>query len=129
MELWWLSGLRTLHCVCEDVGSMPGLVQWVKDLVLPQAAAQVADMVWSQCCLGCGIGLSCHSDSTPSLGTYMCWRCGCVVKKKKKKPKAKNRPSSFFSCLSSNRIRIDPFIPFDLLDVFMYLLTLFMEYL
>ena len=29
-----LSGLRTQHSVCEDVGSIPGLSQWVKDLVL-----------------------------------------------------------------------------------------------
>ena len=32
------SGLRTQHCLCEDVGLIPGLVQWVKDLALPQAA-------------------------------------------------------------------------------------------
>ena len=34
----WHSGLRTRHSVHEDVGSTPGLTQWVKDLVLPQAA-------------------------------------------------------------------------------------------
>ena len=31
----WLSGLRTQHCLCEDVGPIPGLTQWVKDLALP----------------------------------------------------------------------------------------------
>ena len=27
----WLRGLRTQHSVCEDVGSIPGLAQWVND--------------------------------------------------------------------------------------------------
>ena len=30
----WLSGLRTGHCLCEDLGLIPGLAQWVKDLAL-----------------------------------------------------------------------------------------------
>ena len=37
--LLWLSGLRTRHSVCEDVGSVPSPTQWVKDLALPQAVA------------------------------------------------------------------------------------------
>ena len=28
----WLSGLRTQHCLCEEVGLIPGLTRWVKDL-------------------------------------------------------------------------------------------------
>ena len=33
-----LSGLKTWHSICEDEGSIPGLVQWVKDLAMLQAA-------------------------------------------------------------------------------------------
>ena len=32
-----MSGLRTQHSVCEDVGLIPDLIQWVRDLALPQA--------------------------------------------------------------------------------------------
>ena len=34
----WLSRLGTLHGVCEDGDLNPGLIQWVKDPVLLQAA-------------------------------------------------------------------------------------------
>ena len=30
----WLSELKTLHSLREDVGSIPGLIQWVKGLTL-----------------------------------------------------------------------------------------------
>ena len=41
----WLSGLRTwnLTSIKMGMGSIPGLSQWVKDQVLPQAAVQFAD--------------------------------------------------------------------------------------
>ena len=35
--LLWLSGLRTRHSVCEDIGPTSGLTPWVKDLALLQA--------------------------------------------------------------------------------------------
>ena len=39
--LLWLSRLRTWHSVHGDVGFIPRLAQWVKDLVLPQTAPQI----------------------------------------------------------------------------------------
>ena len=39
-----LSGLRIQHCLSEDAGLIPGLALWVKDQVLPQAAAQITDV-------------------------------------------------------------------------------------
>ena len=45
----WLSGLRTGHSLCEDVGSIPGLAQWVSGASLVQGAAG------SSCCCGCGV--------------------------------------------------------------------------
>ena len=37
--LLWVSWLRTRHSVCEDVGLISDLTQWVKDSVLPHAMA------------------------------------------------------------------------------------------
>ena len=40
----WLRGLGTQHSVPEDVALMPHLTQWVKDVMLLEAAVWVTDM-------------------------------------------------------------------------------------
>ena len=42
----WLSKVRTRRSLCEGAGSIPVIGQWVKDLALPQAAAQIQSLAW-----------------------------------------------------------------------------------
>ena len=62
-QIIWLNYLsniwRSFYCgsavmnptsIHEDTGSIPGLIQWVKDPVLPQATVYITDEVWIWCC-------------------------------------------------------------------------------
>ena len=56
----------------EDVGLIPSLIQWAKDLVLPQAVVQVTDAARIWLCCGCSIGQQLQLQFDPQPGNiYM----------------------------------------------------------
>ena len=111
--LLWLSRLRTQHCLCEDAGSMPWLAQWGKDLALPQAAVQVADVVQIWHCCGCGEALSRSSNLTPSLETSICCR-----RRLKKKKKIKRKGVSLYSAFPP--FQVPSFSAYPQMNIFQY---------
>ena len=81
----------------EDMGSNPGLTQWIKDPALP---------------VSCAVGHRCSSDptllwyrpasvSTPSLGTSICHRYGPKKQKNKNSNNKKNVLKTMFLQSSS----------------------------
>ena len=78
-------GSAETNPLAEDVGSIPGLAQWVEDQVLLQAEAQVAEWLRSSVAVAVVQASDCSSDFIPSPGTSMYLRCSLKKKRQRKR--------------------------------------------
>ena len=83
----------------EDEGAIPGLAQWVKDLVLHELWCRSQMQIRSHIAIAVAHASSYSSNVTTSLGISICPQCSPIKKKRQKKNHADlyNKSISIFS--------------------------------